>query len=226
MKKEEVKLQKKVLEEAKKSFSIYTVQLFELNKKTNRPPLNKKIQYNVNEEIEHIKNDENALSRKRLRPSLIDLFVFSGEFNSVIGLEGLRSFKEGILSQIKDENKTTSLELNEEYIYQLIFASGIYIEYQNASEELTKLYDKYDYRNFQRWILLNKKSPTVENLKIYSENYKLLKYINEISESEIEHMTYTLKFMNKLIFEKLNSFLIKELEINIKSLYKAGIKVF
>jgi hypothetical protein len=220
--KEEEKLQKKVEDEAKKSFSVYTIQLFGLNKRAKSKPSIKDIKYNINNEIKFLKNEKEAFARKRIRPYLLDLFLYSGDFNSVLGSEGINDFKVELLEHISQSTDTNAVELDKEYLRDLIYRTGLYVEYESAPRELVDRYDNFDHRAYQRAHLLNSDFKSFDDITAKKINSIISKYFLSATDDEISSMIATINMSSDLILEKLTNYLNNENKINVDSLIKAS----
>lgn len=216
-KKEEERLNKKIEDDAKKTFSLYTIQLFGLNKRDRSNLITKDIDYSIRNEIELLKN-EIVFKRNRTSSFLLDVYVYSGKLNSVIGLEGMRIFKDKIYEHMSAQQDSGSLKVDKSFFKDLVYRSGIYIDYEYADKKLLKIYEKFDHRGVYRNILLNQKVATAELLNIELINKSLGRLVNNITDNEFRLLMEALDITFESLIKDFENYVNSEESINIESL--------
>jgi hypothetical protein len=78
---------------------------------------------------------------RKVKPTFIDSFLFSGKFNSVLGLDGFQRFKDALRDLIKRVNNDDfgSNYINLDKMYEVLLVSGVYYVEQYLPQELSFL---------------------------------------------------------------------------------------
>ena len=219
LKREEAKLQKQIEDKAKKEFSLYTVQLHDLNTKTTNTTKKPDIIYSINDEIDYLlKNNKELLySRNRIKSSLIHNYLFTGKFNSIIGVEGLRLFKEALM---EIDYSSESFEMKSNVYKKLIYNSGLFFEYEEASESLKKFYDEHDHRTIHRILLTKFTDMEYENLSKEELARINLKYAKGINDKDMEILIKAIDLIFINFKDDFHSFIKHQRDIKPNSLRK------
>jgi len=92
--------------------------------------------------------NKRLLNTKKVKPTFIDTFLYSGRFNSVLGLDGFQSFKDQLREVIKSVNSDDfkANYINLDKMYETLLASGVYYEEKFLPQELQTL------KSDQRWL--------------------------------------------------------------------------
>lgn len=113
-----------------------------------RPPL--QVEYKLDDAIAILRAGFNTKFQetRRLRPSVLDQFLFSGRFNSVLGLDGFKGFKQQLRTVIDEVNSDDfgPKLLTLDKMADALLGSGVYYVEEYLPEELAYL--KHD----QRWL--------------------------------------------------------------------------
>ena len=224
--KEEERIQKKIESDAKKKFSMYTIQLFDLNKSIKSNERVPATIYRITEEIDFVlKHEKETLfNKKRINASLLNKFLLNGDFNSILGYPGIKIFRDELLVHISEQLDSTSekIEINKDFMTDLVFRSGIIYEYINANEVQKDLFDNYDFRSIQRLVLTRAEGITFDLLTqefLGATNKKLLK---TVTKQEIELLQNGVEATVKTLHIELTDFLNSEKNIKPNSLRTLG----
>jgi hypothetical protein len=78
---------------------------------------------------------------RKVKPTFIDSFLFSGKFNSVLGLDGFQRFKDALRDLIKRVNNDDfgTNYINLDKMYEVLLVSGVYYVEQSLPQELSFL---------------------------------------------------------------------------------------
>ena len=156
-------VQEKLIKESKKSLSIYSLQLFDLN--SNFEPLSsvKRIDHNLQNEISSLTKDSLSQLRGSLKitKKVVDALVFSGVFETAFSYRELDSFA------LKLYEAFSEGDFNEEVVGDFFTDCGICPGYEKSSHKIQKYLDELDIKTTYR--LLNKynllKTQEKESLK-------------------------------------------------------------
>lgn len=95
-----------------------------------RNSVSKKITYNLDDVISILKKagSKHLRSTKKVSPAFLDTFLYSGRFNSVLGLRGFRIFKDKLREVIKRVNNDDfgANYINLDSMFEVLLASGVY----------------------------------------------------------------------------------------------------
>ncbi|MES2528689.1 MAG: hypothetical protein V4598_16515 [Bdellovibrionota bacterium] len=109
--------------------------------------------------FEILKGDgfEPELENKRIKLSDVDHFLYSGKFNSVLGLNGFKTFKEQIKAILDDINRGTSRDnlVNLDALFDLLLHSGIYFETKHLPEYMADVEGEEGWLTAYRFVAKN-----------------------------------------------------------------------
>ena len=88
--------------------------------------------------ILRVGENKKLFDSKRVKPSFIDLFLYSGRFNSVLGMDGFGFFKDELREVIKKVNSDDfgSNYINLDKMFEVLLASGVYYTDKFSPPEL------------------------------------------------------------------------------------------
>jgi len=116
--------------------------------KINHTPPNVKM--NLEDVLSILKNANNKKinNKKKVKLNVVDNFLYNGHFNSVLGPDGFKLFKEKLKGVITKVNKDDFVAnyLNLDKTYEALLASGVYYEHEFMPDHL-KYLDKDE-----RWL--------------------------------------------------------------------------
>lgn len=134
------------------------------------------ISYDLNDVIEILRRAGNKklFEIKTVRPTFLDSFLFSGRFNSVLGLDGFQFFKDQLKEVIKKVNAHDfgANYINLDRMYEVLLSSGVYYVEEHLPSELQIL--KSDVRWLTAYRYIAKNFPDL-NYKDFREIVKRFK---------------------------------------------------
>ncbi len=150
--KEQEKFQAKRSTEAKKVLSMYTVEEHGLANEFRGLARLPKVNFDLKNELTYLRKQNSKLlnTNKRIKASQLDTFLFSGKFNSVLGIDGIRTLKALIYDNVSSDENILDFE-------DFIFQSGFFYEYEYSTEVMKELENDKSWKTFYR-ILLTKES--------------------------------------------------------------------
>jgi hypothetical protein len=202
--KEIEKTKAKEKNEASKQLNSNTLLYFEIGKPSNALKELKEIKFDLSSEIKFLlDNDSSYLNqKKKITTQKMDEFLYSGKFSSVLGFEGFDIFKEMILKniQLQIDSGKADIFFESNILKDIIFISGIYFEYEQASKIMKSFEDRYEYRTLQRLILQKEMCASVVEIELNSLKQKHPKYFNSFSDEDVK----SLIIMNSAISDELS----------------------
>ena len=108
------------------------------------------VTYDLNDVLEILRAGQNKklYEPRRIKVSVIDHFLFSGRFNSVLGLDGFKIFKaklKEVIARVNDDDFGPNL-INLDKMFEALLDSGLYYEEKHLPEELAFL------KKDERWL--------------------------------------------------------------------------
>ncbi len=108
------------------------------------------VTYNLDDVLEILRRGQNKklYEPRRIKVSVIDHFLFSGRFNSVLGLEGFKLFKANlkeVIARVNDDDFGPNL-INLDKMFEALLGSGLYYVENHLPEELDFL------KKDERWL--------------------------------------------------------------------------
>lgn len=158
---------------------------------------NYNISYNLDDVMQILRasNNKKLDNIKKVKSSFVDNFLYSGRFNSVLGLDGFQYFKDKLKEVIKkvndDDFKSNYINLDE--MYQVLLASGVYYVEEYLPTELDIL--KKDERWLTAYRYISKNFPEIsykdfrEIVKRFQETEGHSFYISEKDSVELQEMS-------------------------------------
>ncbi|WP_447985471.1 hypothetical protein [Nitrospira sp. Nam74] len=99
--------------------------------------------YDLQDVIDILREADNKklYEMRKVKPTFIDSFLFSGKFNSVLGLDGFQRFKDALRDLIKRVNNDDfgANYINLDTMYEVLLVSGVYYVEQYLPQELSFL---------------------------------------------------------------------------------------
>lgn len=144
---------------------------------------------------------------KKIKVADIDQFLLSGRFNSVLGPEGFKLFKDEIKKIIESVNKKTNKDnfINLDKLFEILLHSGLYYEYQYLPENMQYLDDDQGWLTAYRFISKNFKGIKYEELRsIVKDLNKTDGNTLEFDSSDIKSKLYQ-KVTTSGLFEESSS---------------------
>jgi hypothetical protein len=118
------------------------------NNKTAYTPI--QVSFDLKDVISILENAGNKklYDSKKVKPSFLDTFLYSGRFNSVLGLDGFQLFKDQLREVIKKVNADDfgANYINLDQMFETLLASGVYYVEDHLPEELK------DLKGDSRWL--------------------------------------------------------------------------
>ena len=102
-------------------------------------------------------NNKRFLEAKKVRPTFIDSFLYSGRFNSVLGLDGFQNFKEelkGVIEKVNADDFGANY-INLDSMYEVLLRSGVYYVEAHLPEELKELATNTRWLTAYRYVARN-----------------------------------------------------------------------
>ena len=101
------------------------------------------VTYDLDDVLEILRRGQNKklYEPRRIKASVIDHFLFSGRFNSVLGLDGFRIFKaklKEVIARVNDDDFGPNL-INLDKMFEALLDSGLYYVEKHLPEELAFL---------------------------------------------------------------------------------------
>jgi hypothetical protein len=117
------------------------------------------IEYALDDALDILRQGQNRLllEPRKVRPAFLDTFLFSGRFNSVLGLDGFQFFKDELKELVKRVNADDFGQnyINLDTMYQTLLKSGVYYEDKYLPDELTQLQTNTRWLTAYRYIAKN-----------------------------------------------------------------------
>lgn len=179
------------------------IKKYQLDNSTNKQNATLKIEQSISLEKHIEKAEENDWPRdydRKLDKGHVDELIYSGKFNSVLGPDGIKKFRESIWNIVKKENKGEGKSnlINLSDLFELLMESGVYYEsgiiedvdsivseYPNvltAYRYIVKNFENIEYKEYREITKsLQKYGGDSLSLKEIQLNSKLLKKIRESS---------------------------------------------
>lgn len=151
----------------KNSLSIETVEKYNLgnNKST---VTNYSLEPTLKGEIELVKDSSKFEDDKKIKLLDIDDFLLSGRFNSVLGPDGIKYFKNEIKQIIDKVNKNDSETnlINLDKFFEILLRSGIYYEDKYVPSSMEYLGEDYGWLTAYRFIAKNFRDITYKEFRL------------------------------------------------------------
>jgi len=117
------------------------------------------VTYDLDDVLEILRRGQNKklYEPRRIKVSVIDHFLFSGRFNSVLGLDGFRIFKgklKEVIARVNDDDFGPDL-INLDKMFEALLDSGLYYVEKYLPEELTFLQKDERWLTAYRYIAKN-----------------------------------------------------------------------
>ena len=134
-----------------------------MQKDSKPEPGNSKDIFNLDDVLTILRNAGNKKVShfKKVKASFLDNFLFSGKFNSVLGLDGFEQFKANLRTLVKSVNsdgfKSNYMNLDE--MFEVLLNSGVYYVEDHLPEELSFL--KKDDRWLTAYRYISKNFPEI-----------------------------------------------------------------
>ena len=132
--------------------------------------------FEIDSVIEILKQAQNKriTETKKVKPTFLDSFLFSGKFNSVLGLDGFQTFKDSLREVVK---KVNADDFGENYIllddmYQALLVSGVYYIEQYLPEELQELKKDNRWLTAYRYVAKNFPEIKIKDFKEIVRRFK------------------------------------------------------
>lgn len=108
------------------------------------------VTYNLDDVLEILRRGQNKklYEPRRIKVSVIDHFLYSGRFNSVLGLDGFKIFKaklKEVIARVNDDDFGPTL-INLDKMFEALLDSGLYYVEKHLPEELDFL------KTDERWL--------------------------------------------------------------------------
>jgi len=108
------------------------------------------VTYNLDDVLEILRRGQNKklYEPRRIKLSVIDHFLYSGRFNSVLGLDGFKIFKaklKEVIARVNDDDFGPNL-INLDKMFEALLDSGLYYVEKHLPEELAFL------KKDERWL--------------------------------------------------------------------------
>ena len=210
------KINEKIIKDARSTLSLYTIQLFEIGM-TEVSFEEPKIVYSLVDEINYIQKSDWVTfeNYERLKSKNINDLIMSGKFNSVLGIEGLRTFS---LEYVETFNSGALMLLksNDGRIKQSMYENGIFIEYESATDKLKRVYDQFDHRNLHRRLLLDTSLCFANGHRMSLDriSFKDIQSYS-ITEKDFQNFSLIMSDMAEDAIEFLSNFMKKESKIDL-----------
>lgn len=119
-------------------------------------------------------SNKKVTETKKVRPTFIDTFLYSGRFNSVLGLDGFQLFKDQLKDVVKKVNSDDfkSNYINLDSMFEVLLSSGVYYVEDHLPEELKIMKTNSRWLTAYRYVA---KNFTKINYKEFREIVKRLK---------------------------------------------------
>jgi len=109
-----------------------------------------KVNFDLSDVLQILKSSDRQkiYDAKKVRPSFLDYFLYSGRFNSVLGPEGFQAFKDKLKDVVKKVNQDDfgANYINLDAMYQTLLSSGVYYMEKYLPAELEFL------KKDERWL--------------------------------------------------------------------------
>ena len=121
----------------------------------------KKTSYTFNNSLsieKEISQDSSVFENdKKIKLADVDELLLSGRFNSVLGSDGIKYFKNEIKGIIDSVNKNTNKDnfINLDDFFEILLRSGIYYEYNHVPEDMNYLDDDLGWLTAYRFVSKN-----------------------------------------------------------------------
>lgn len=210
--------EKEIAKEKKKSsekLSSKTIEHFHLENIEKEYKVNRKLMnYSIEAELKIVleSNPEYFFLKKKLKKQMLDRFMFSGRLNSVLGIEGLTLFKNVLFEHLEesfDQTKEAPI-IDPIVLKDLVFSSGIYYEYEYASESIRALEDKYEWRSLHRLILRKKLAKSFKDVNLEKFKTEFSKHFSHYSEEDEMSLMIGVNAMSDELLMDLKKYIIEE----------------
>lgn len=137
-------------------------------------------------------------SKTTVSPTDIDMFLYSGKYNSVLGPEGFKYFKNNLKNLASEANKGTSKEnlINLDEFFEVLIHAGIYYEFDQLPDDLKNSSDDLGWLTAYRFISNNFPSMT------YMEFRQVVK---NLSKSKGKVLEFSPEEKNNKLYKKIIS---------------------
>lgn len=106
------------------------------------------VSFSLDSVLELVRESPKFIEPCKVSPALIDTFLYSGRFNSVLGLDGFATFKDrlkDVLRKVNDDEFGANY-INLDKMFEALLASGVYYVEEHLPGELSFL------KTDQRWL--------------------------------------------------------------------------
>jgi len=134
------------------------------------------VTYDLNDVLEILRAGDNKklFEPRRIKPSVIDHFLFSGKFNSVLGPDGFKIFKaklKEVIARVNEDDFGPNI-INLDKLFEALLESGVYYVEERLPDDLAFLTKDNRWLTAYRYISKNFPGITYSEFRVIVNRFK------------------------------------------------------